>query len=90
MTDGSDDRLTAATHLAAILSIDLRPGGKLEGTIRDASHYYRFSGLKALPAAVLRWLAEEIGRPVDGGLDPVHPDIHGPSAPRGEKEQPCP
>jgi hypothetical protein len=79
MTERPDDKLTAATHLAAILSIDLRPSGKLEGTIRDAAHYYRFSGLTDIPTAVSRWLAEEVGRPVGGDLDTVRTDDGGPA-----------
>jgi hypothetical protein len=86
MTEGSDDKLTAARHLAAILSIDLRPSGKLEGTIRDAAHHYRFSGLTGLPGAVLRWLTEETGRPVDGDVDGVHTDDTGPAPTRRDEE----
>ncbi|KRD41350.1 hypothetical protein ASE38_17235 [Cellulomonas sp. Root930] len=89
MTEGSDDKLTAAKHLAAILSIDLRPSGKLEGTIRDAAHHYRFSGLTGLPAAVLRWLTEEIGRPIESDVDGVRTEDTGPTPSRPDDDQPC-
>ena len=45
------------------MSINVRPAGKLEGTIRDDGHLDRFSGLKRLPVAVLPWLSEAPGPP---------------------------
>jgi hypothetical protein len=90
MTRGPDDKLTAGTHLAAILSIDIRPSGKLEGTIRDDVHLYRFSGMKGLPAAVLRWLAEVIGHPIESALESIRADDDNGHAPRtADEEKPC-
>jgi len=82
MTERRDDKLTAATHLAAILSVDLRPSGKLEGTIRDETHFYRFSGLKGLPVAVLRWVADVIGHPIPSEVDYARADQDSNRAPR--------
>jgi hypothetical protein len=90
MTGGSDDRLTAARRLAAVLSINVWPGGKLDGTIRDDGHFYRFSGLKGLPAAVLRWLGEVLGPPFMRDVEPGAVDDHGHRPPRSSgEEKPC-
>src|SRR4051794_27232276 len=90
MTGGRDDKLTAAAHLAAILSIDLRPSGKLEGTIRDGVHFYRFSGLKGLPGAVLRWVADEVGHPLEADLETGRADDESdPSRRSAAGEDPC-
>jgi hypothetical protein len=63
MTKGPDDSLTATRQLAAILYVSARPNGTLNGTLRDDSRFYRFSGLSGLPATVSQWVNEVLGPP---------------------------
>jgi hypothetical protein len=64
VTDGTDDRLTTTRQLVAILSLNVRPNGRVNGTLRHESLSYRFSSLSALPATVARALVEALGPPV--------------------------
>ena len=65
MTFGSDDTLTSGRQLTAILSINARPGGRFEGSIRDGGHTYRFSSLHGLPDVARRWISESLEFPAD-------------------------
>ena len=90
MTKGPDDSLTATRQLAAILYVSARPNGMLNGTLRDASRFYRFSGLTGLPAAVSQWVNEVLGPPFVSyeGAGPAHDDDDLPAG-RPDEEKPC-
>jgi hypothetical protein len=64
VTDGPDDRLTETRQLVAILTLSVRPNGKVNGALRHEHRSYRFSGLSTLSTVVDRWLAEVLGAPV--------------------------
>jgi hypothetical protein len=64
VTDESRDRLTTTRQLVAVLSLSVRPDGRVNGALRHESRSYRFSGLSMLPATVARLLIEALGHPV--------------------------